>query len=731
VVQGNHRCDRSEVSSLDTHAQQPSRAPVVNEAVIGDIIDCLSGYLDVRASEMDIRAIVEEAYKVTDGIYGMQAANEWAAGFSIPQAAIDSDLRLFQASNRDFDRMVSRRLKSLRSSRFNRERVAECIGRDNPDFERLLALADGMEVPLPTDFQANGQREHPPLRKKYIQVHTAVNKLLHEQHHAKGLAVYLPPDIVQREVIGANLSCAHWAPQKDKVQGRHLIDASDESVPGSTLNGPETRDKAAELWGEIHHPTIQSIVDMVLTFWADVQQKYPHATWEDLVMYKMDLKGAYTLLSFRPENVKLFGMELVNDDTATTAQLVIFFISGIFGWTGTPAAFQVVTRALLYELRRSTKGALTMYVDDAIGICLRWDLQEELGRAKTLFTGLLGPEAVAEHKTVSGRRIDNLGYITDLDKQRLTISRKNFMKAFYGYFTVDLTVPVAVTEVERLASWGTRYALICRHMRVFNRALYALIARRDETQRLRKHVTVPWTAAARMTVRLWRATLCAVHLDESRFARTFESFRTGAEAQYVGEFDSSLEGTGALIYQRAVHPVRFERRVGGSAVDLTSLAFDDDSSHQNTAEFIGVIMVIVTMIRLGIRVDKISIRGDSITALTWATEERFRSDLVINAATVFVLLCISLEVEIIDQTHISKDINTVCDALSRPSMGKTKSDLGLDDIPIIDLNNDAIVKELLVLCNPRTPRDSDEEFRELWRRIKAVAAELRAINITL
>jgi hypothetical protein len=64
-------------------------------------------------------------------------------------------------------------------------------------------------------------------------------------------------------------------------------------------------------------------------------------------------------------------------------------------------------------------------------------------------------------------------------------------------------------------------------------------------------------------------------------------------------------------------------------------------------------------------------------------------------------------------------------------MGKTKSDLGLDDIPIIDLNNDAIVKELLVLCNPRTPRDSDEEFRELWRRIKAVAAELRAINITL
>ena len=53
----------------------------------------------------------------------------------------------------------------------------------------------------------------------------------------------------------------------------------------------------------------------------------------------MDLKGAYMLLSFRPEDVGLFAMML-------TDNIVYFQIAGIFGWAGTPAAFQVVKRAI-------------------------------------------------------------------------------------------------------------------------------------------------------------------------------------------------------------------------------------------------------------------------------------------------------------------------------------------------------------------------------------------------
>ena len=46
-----------------------------------------------------------------------------------------------------------------------------------------------------------------------------------------------------------------------------------------------------------------------------------------------------TLLSFRPDDAGLFGMLLTGD-------LVYLQIAGTFGWAGTPAAFQVVTRAI-------------------------------------------------------------------------------------------------------------------------------------------------------------------------------------------------------------------------------------------------------------------------------------------------------------------------------------------------------------------------------------------------
>ena len=43
------------------------------------------------------------------------------------------------------------------------------------------------------------------------------------------------------------------------------------------------------------------------------------------------MRGAYQLLSFRPQDVGMFAMML-------TDNIVYFQIAGIFGWAGTPAA---------------------------------------------------------------------------------------------------------------------------------------------------------------------------------------------------------------------------------------------------------------------------------------------------------------------------------------------------------------------------------------------------------
>jgi hypothetical protein len=105
-------------------------------------------------------------------------------------------------------------------------------------------------------------------------------------------------------------------------------------------------------------------------------------------MFKMDLAGAFTLISFNPDDVHLMGSELTEDK-------VIFFLCGVFGWSVTPAAFQVVTRACLQELTKLVLGRVCMYVDDVIGICLLWNLDRNFEVCGRFLKGLLGPEAIA------------------------------------------------------------------------------------------------------------------------------------------------------------------------------------------------------------------------------------------------------------------------------------------------------------------------------------------------
>ena len=88
----------------------------------------------------------------------------------------------------------------------------------------------------------------------------------------------------------------------------------------------------------------------------------------------MDLKGAYTLLNVHPDDVPMFTQQLVGD-------LIYIHLCGVFGWTGTPFPFEVVTRAVRRVLKYGLKGYSKMYVDDIFGVCLRRNLEEELRRA--------------------------------------------------------------------------------------------------------------------------------------------------------------------------------------------------------------------------------------------------------------------------------------------------------------------------------------------------------------
>lgn len=687
-------------SSLSPHGKLSGITPQGTVGVTIRGVPLFTTECSVKPDEM--QALIQEAAEHTTSIHDEVSAREWAGAYVFPPQYLRSDVACLRAAQRDFVVMVRRRLTLLSENRLNPARISG-LHPDNPERKLLLDLAGGMRVTLPQGFMPNGSTPPTPLRATYLAVAPAVNKMLGDVI-SQGLAFLLPVQLARECIPNLHLAKCHWTRKKGKASGRPLGDLT--FVDGTPLNTEETKDAASAYYGAIVHPTIEDIAAMVGTFWARTLLANPVEPWSNIKLWKMDLKGAYTLLSYRPENAGLFGMLLTDD-------LVYLQIAGIFGWSGTPACFQVVTRAISFELRNRLASASIMYVDDIIGVGLAKDIEEDLAITRAICTNLLGPTAVADDKTEVGRRLDVIGYTIDLDTQRVVIARKNHLTAVHGFYSVatDTTTLITLKTAQRLASWGSRYGKICRVMRPFCAALYNLSAGRTNL-----HAMFHLSSEAAMAIRCWRAMLCLVRYRETDFTRTLESFVPTAST-VVAEFDASLQGAGVVWYFK-----RDGAEVAGgvSAVDLSFLSFGEDSSYQNLSEFIGAIIAVAGQVILGRHSQSMSLRGDSITALTWAISERPKGERVTRAAIIWTMLCVAVNVNIDEITHIAGKNNHLCDALSRRgsnhhmSVREHAAVLGVAAAVVIDVAGDADIMALLELCRPRTDPQSDAEFVSFW-----------------
>ena len=362
-----------------------------------------------------------------------------------------------------------------------------------------------------------------------------------------------------------------------------------------------------------------------------------------------------------------------------------------------------------------------MYVDDVIGVCFESDLTSDMALAKDICTSLLGPNAVADEKSETGRRLEVIGYTIDLTLKLVSIARKNFLTAVHGFMAIDLDGRISLKTMQKLASWGSRYGRICRLMRPFCGVLNRAIA-----GRLDRHATFSLAEETKIAIRCWRAILFLVRYNEQRFTLPLASFKSGV-AEYIVETDASLHGVGCLIYRRNRDS---EVCVGASAVDLRSLGFATESRFQNVCEFIGSIVGILGLVRLGVKNVDIEIRGDSISALTWAQKERTRGMQVSNAAMVYTLVCVSYGIEAKFATHISGEANFRCDQLSRVSESGRTADplselvgLGLGGAQNLKLDQDSRVLQLIESCRPCEPFENEIDFITFWHRIvEAIAS---------
>ena len=142
-------------------------------------------------------------------------------------------------------------------------------------------------------------------------------------------------------------------------------------------------------------------------------------------------------------------------------------------------------------------------------------------------------------------------------------------------------------------------------------------------------------------------------------------------------------------------------------MSLRNLSFVGDSSYQNICDFIDAMLGLIGLSKLGIRGVDVTMRGDSISALTWVSTERYRGVSVSNASMVFPMLCINQELIVRESIHIPGSDNGRCDALSRlwesrKNMKAVMTSIGLDNSREVDLQGCQHVQHLLASCDPST-----------------------------
>jgi hypothetical protein len=202
---------------------------------------------DSPSSEHDLRELIGEAADAARNDLNEQSVVELAEGYEVPSTFVESDTALLRASALDFERMVECRLKILLPDRLSADRV-NGLRADNLERGLMLDLAAGMRAFLPEGFTPSGSEERSKLRKSYVSVAPAVNKMLGELVKQR-LAFTLPLDMALQHIKNLHLNKAHWCIKKKKPSGRPLGDLS--NVDGTPLNTPGSSEEATASYGQI------------------------------------------------------------------------------------------------------------------------------------------------------------------------------------------------------------------------------------------------------------------------------------------------------------------------------------------------------------------------------------------------------------------------------------------------------------------------------------------------
>jgi len=653
-------------------------------------------WITLRGRIDEIGELIKDSYMAADLDFKIERAIEWGDGFAFPPEVHIRDSKELAAMDYDLPTLIRKRQQTLLPNRLNSERLQ---GRDptNSDIILLHDLVEGIRVPLDPDFIED--RTPGLLDKNYKLAHSAVDKSWYKLY----LTGFILPftTTAMSHIPGhvpLNYSPAGWHKKLGSPGGRCIIDYSRPNSHGHALNTKRVKEVAKVFYGEISPVQIDRLMEMIL-------EQVGRVGWENLVIWKMDLKGAFNLIFFRPDDAGLLAVPLSDG-------LVMVSLVGSFGHTVTPYAFDVISRTILADVKSGVKGDTEMCCDDVMGACAASERVHDMDWTRLVIERLLGSAAVADDKSFFGRRLDFIGWSVDLDKMSLGIARHNFLKTVHGFLSAREQIHLSVRGLMKLASWSSRYSTVCRYMRPFSSFLYSVSIGYTnlETQ-------IKMSDDLRVVIDLWVMFLLLMELEPDSFRRSINTFAF-KRAKVMVNLDASLKGLGlivSLIIPHGDEEVGPCARKEGTIMAVVGYDFSfdlgDDSGYQNAVEFIAIVTACLLLTSLGLRGSNVLIQGDNTSALSWAGNEKFRAGRSMAATILFMQLQQCNEIPIVETEHIAGEINP-SDPLSR---GRTPQDLGYSASVSYDLRDNPAIDRLITGMDPSVELSLSDGLGATWQ----------------
>ena len=648
-------------------------------------------------SDKEISDILSLAYQSVDLEFGYDEANDWANGFAFPAGVFYEDTIKLAEFNWDLQKLAEWKNSKLIGDRFSEERLKLLWDVADPDYEHLLQLARGVPVWLDKDFVPTTTA--PPLSTAYRKVHSVINKLCFEQWES-GQAIILPLDVLldPKCAIHTRISLSGkygWVPKSGAREGRPTNDYSYDNKRLGLINTKYVRESVKEFYGNIELAQLDQLMLMIIN-----QLEIAGGKWEDIAIWKMDLKGAFALLNFKTDEIGLLTMNL-------TENLCFISLVGNFGLSQYPYIFGIISRVLCRAINKEITGAMLIFVDDFMGACLKSNLAFDMKTAQEVTERLLGSYAISTKKTKCDRVLDWIGWKVNLENQTVSIADHNLFKTLFGFFKLEKFQKITVREIQRLASWASRYSLICRYMKPFTQFLYQSIQGRTQLQSL-----VVLEGSLWLVIQLWQIFLVMSKLRPEKYAKSILSFKIPDRASLWLSYDASLEGVGFII--RKCDPLLARNPYIGvvSAVSLdTPYKLNGDSGYQNTMEFIAILMGMFQIKRLGYSYTAVQLIGDNTSSLHWCDHERFRGGKSNGSAIAYICQVMQCGNEVIGTDFLKGVKNIHCDKLSRKFRPQS---LGYPSEVCPAFHRESDVQVLLNLINPMVEHMDPDSITKLW-----------------